>query len=81
MADVKAESRSPAVEKEDIANIERVLSPEMEKDFMNYDRVDAEVAKCKCLPQNVNQQYPNPIQMPLKPVSKYPQRRAKDSSA
>ena len=41
------------MEKEDISNIERVMSPEMEKDFMNYDRVDAEVAKCKLrvLPQ------------------------------
>ena len=35
------------MEKEDISNIERVMSPEMEKDFMNYDRVDAEVAKCR----------------------------------
>jgi hypothetical protein len=47
MGDAKSESRSPTGEKEDIANIERVLSPEMEKDFMNYDRVDAEVAKCE----------------------------------
>jgi hypothetical protein len=31
----------------DIATIERVMSPEMEKNFMNYDRVDAEVAKCQ----------------------------------
>jgi hypothetical protein len=48
MADVKASPNPQAVDKNDIANIERVMSPEMDKDFMNYDRVDAEVAKCKC---------------------------------
>lgn len=48
MADIKtttSQGRASALEKEDIANIERVMSPENEKDFMNYERVDAEVAK------------------------------------
>lgn len=54
MAGINSNPVQPStMEKEDISNIERVMSPEMEKDFMNYDRVDAEVAKCKLrvLPQ------------------------------
>jgi hypothetical protein len=49
MADIKtttSQGHSSGFEKEDIANVERVMSSENEKDFMNYDRVDAEVAKC-----------------------------------
>jgi hypothetical protein len=30
----------------DIVSVERVVSTDMEKNFMNYERVDVEVAKC-----------------------------------
>ena len=46
MAGNQTRAHSAPVEKEDITNMERVISPENGKDFMNYDRVDAEVAKC-----------------------------------
>jgi hypothetical protein len=40
--------RKEVVDK-DVASIERVMSPgeDMDKIYMNYDRVDPDVAKCK----------------------------------
>jgi hypothetical protein len=67
----------------DITGIERVMSPEMEKNFMNYDKVDAEIAKCTCL--QFSYKFPNVdakvVKMLHRPVSKSLKRRVRGSNA
>lgn len=35
------------IDDKEITNIERVISPDMTKNFLDYEKVDAEVAKCR----------------------------------